>query len=64
MNINDLEDFVQLMIEENPGYKNRILNLYTLTSDKIIQNVIDGKEFSREDEINNCIKSIKKLLNA
>lgn len=25
MNINDLEDFVQLMIEENPGYKNRIL---------------------------------------
>lgn len=65
MNMNDLESFVIKMLEEHPDYKNRIITIYSQCSTRIIKaSIEDDKNFSREDEINNCIKSIKKLLNA
>lgn len=60
--MNELEDFVQKMITENPDYRNKIIYLYRQCADNIIDSVIDKNDnFSKKDEIESCIKSITEL---
>jgi len=63
MNLNELEDFVQDCISKNTDFRLRIIYLYRKCSDKITNSIIDNDiNFSKVDEIDLCVKSIKELL--